>query len=271
MTIDAEALEALLHPVFDPASEFEVLTTGVAAAPGAARGAIVLSAAEAVRRAADGEDVILVRPFTEADDIAGFHAARGDPHRPGRQGLARGARRPRHGASLRHRRLGGQGRRRGRGGADRRRGARRRRHDRDRGHDRPRDRRRRAADRARDRRQLRRGPRLVGRPAPPRGAGQRRHRRGRGQGAVPGRRGDRPLPDRAHVLRRGPGRAGPRDVRRRGALAAGRGASVGRRKGGRRPELEDARRGVPPGARSARRAPARRLRRDPASRCAGCR
>ena len=77
LTIDPEALEALLHPVFDPTYDFEVLTTGVAASPGAAKGAIVLSAAEAVRRAGDGEDVILVRPFTEADDIAGFHAARG--------------------------------------------------------------------------------------------------------------------------------------------------------------------------------------------------
>ena len=54
-----------------------MLTTGVAASPGAAHGAIVLSAAEAVRRGGEGEDVILVRPFTEADDIAGFHAARG--------------------------------------------------------------------------------------------------------------------------------------------------------------------------------------------------
>ena len=77
LTIEAEALDAFLHPVFDPEFEFDVLTTGVAASPGAASGAIVLSAAEAVRRAADGEDVILVRPFTEADDIAGFHAARG--------------------------------------------------------------------------------------------------------------------------------------------------------------------------------------------------
>ena len=77
LTIDPEALEALLHPIFDPSHDFEVLTTGVAAAPGAAKGAIVLSASAAVRRAADGEDVILVRPFTEADDIAGFHAARG--------------------------------------------------------------------------------------------------------------------------------------------------------------------------------------------------
>ena len=49
LTIEAEALDALLHPVFDPAVEFEVLTTGVAASPGAAAGAIVLSAADAVR------------------------------------------------------------------------------------------------------------------------------------------------------------------------------------------------------------------------------
>ena len=27
--------------------------------------------------AADGRDVVLVRPFTEADDVAGFHAAQG--------------------------------------------------------------------------------------------------------------------------------------------------------------------------------------------------
>ncbi len=76
-TIDAESLDALLHPVFDPSCSYDVITTGVAASPGAARGAIVLSATEAVRRAADGDEVILVRAFTEADDVAGFHAARG--------------------------------------------------------------------------------------------------------------------------------------------------------------------------------------------------
>ena len=36
-TIDAEALDALLHPVFDPDCEYAVLTRGVAASPGAAR------------------------------------------------------------------------------------------------------------------------------------------------------------------------------------------------------------------------------------------
>src|SRR6185503_11056546 len=32
---------------------------------------------EAVREAAAGRSVVLVRPFTEADDVAGFHAAKG--------------------------------------------------------------------------------------------------------------------------------------------------------------------------------------------------
>ena len=52
LTIDADRLDALLHPVFDPTFEYETLTRGIAASPGAARGAIALSAAEAIRRAA---------------------------------------------------------------------------------------------------------------------------------------------------------------------------------------------------------------------------
>jgi pyruvate, orthophosphate dikinase len=76
-TIDAESLDALLHPAFDPDAVYEVLARGVAASPGAAKGAIVFTAQEAVDAAADGDDVILVRPFTEADDVAGFHAAKG--------------------------------------------------------------------------------------------------------------------------------------------------------------------------------------------------
>ena len=49
----------------------------MAASPGAAKGAIVFTAPDAVTAAGDGRDVILVRPFTEADDVAGFHAAKG--------------------------------------------------------------------------------------------------------------------------------------------------------------------------------------------------
>jgi pyruvate,orthophosphate dikinase len=76
-TIDAGALDALLHPTFDPSAQFEVLAEGVNASPGAAKGEIVFTAADAVAAAQDGRDVILVRPFTDAEDVAGFHAARG--------------------------------------------------------------------------------------------------------------------------------------------------------------------------------------------------
>src|SRR3954465_3142962 len=77
LTIEAEKLDALLHPTFDPQAEFEVLATGVAASPGAAAGEIVFRAADAVEADQDKRDVILVRPFTEADDVAGFQAAKG--------------------------------------------------------------------------------------------------------------------------------------------------------------------------------------------------
>ncbi len=76
-TIDASSLDALLHPTFDRSDGYEVLAQGVAASPGAAVGEIVFTAPEAVSEAAAGKDVILVRPFTEADDVAGFNAARG--------------------------------------------------------------------------------------------------------------------------------------------------------------------------------------------------
>jgi pyruvate,orthophosphate dikinase len=76
-TIDCEKLDALLHPTFDPTVDYAVLARGVAASPGAAKGDIVFSAPDAVAAAAEGRDVILVRPFTEAEDVAGFHAARG--------------------------------------------------------------------------------------------------------------------------------------------------------------------------------------------------
>jgi pyruvate, orthophosphate dikinase len=76
-TIDAGSLKALLHPTFARDARYEVVATGVAASPGAAKGAIVFTAPEAVAAAEDGRDVILVRPFTEADDVAGFHAAKG--------------------------------------------------------------------------------------------------------------------------------------------------------------------------------------------------
>jgi len=76
-TIDAYGLDALLHPTFDRTGGYNVLAQGVAASPGAAVGEIVFTAPDAVEQGHAGKDVILVRPFTEADDVAGFHAARG--------------------------------------------------------------------------------------------------------------------------------------------------------------------------------------------------
>ncbi|MDQ3850870.1 MAG: pyruvate, phosphate dikinase [Actinomycetota bacterium] len=76
-TIDAEKLDALLHPTFDPQVDYAVLARGVAASPGAAKGEIVFTAPDAVAAGGDGREVVLVRPFTEAEDVAGFFAAKG--------------------------------------------------------------------------------------------------------------------------------------------------------------------------------------------------
>jgi pyruvate,orthophosphate dikinase len=77
LTIDPEKLDALLHPTFDPDAHYEVLAKGVAASPGAAKGEIVFTADAAVEAVENGREVVLVRQFTEADDVAGFHAAQG--------------------------------------------------------------------------------------------------------------------------------------------------------------------------------------------------
>src|SRR3954465_6641328 len=76
-TINAGSIDTLLHPVFDPSAKYTVIAKGVNASPGAAKGEIVFTADEAVEAQQAGRAVILVRPFTEADDVAGFHAARG--------------------------------------------------------------------------------------------------------------------------------------------------------------------------------------------------
>jgi pyruvate,orthophosphate dikinase len=75
--VQPEQLDLLLHPRFDPSAERKVLTTGLAASPGAAAGAVVLTADEAERRGALGEDVLLVRDETSPDDLHGIVAARG--------------------------------------------------------------------------------------------------------------------------------------------------------------------------------------------------
>jgi pyruvate,orthophosphate dikinase len=79
MTIDAEMLTALLVETFDPNADYEVIAKGVPAAPGGAKGEVVFTATEAVEAAAEDPPraVVLVRPDTNANDVAGFHAAKG--------------------------------------------------------------------------------------------------------------------------------------------------------------------------------------------------
>jgi pyruvate,orthophosphate dikinase len=76
-TIEPDRLDALLHPTFGLDADYEVLAKGVPASPGAAKGEIVFTADEAVEAAGSGRDVVLVRPFTEAEDVGGFFAAKG--------------------------------------------------------------------------------------------------------------------------------------------------------------------------------------------------
>ena len=61
-TIDAGALDALLHPTFDPTPTSTCSREASRASPGAAKGEIVFTAADAVEAAGEGRDVILVRP-----------------------------------------------------------------------------------------------------------------------------------------------------------------------------------------------------------------
>ena len=71
---------ALLHmraPVLDPDVPRELIGRGVPASPGSAVGRVALTPARAEEIAADGTAVILVRPFTSPDDVAGMIAARG--------------------------------------------------------------------------------------------------------------------------------------------------------------------------------------------------
>ncbi|MER6441237.1 pyruvate, phosphate dikinase [Streptomyces sp. NPDC001185] len=68
-------LARLMFPGFAAHTATKPLVHGVPASPGAAVGSIVFDSAEAVRRAATGEKVILVRRETTPDDLPGMVAA----------------------------------------------------------------------------------------------------------------------------------------------------------------------------------------------------
>ncbi|MBN2554382.1 MAG: pyruvate, phosphate dikinase [Anaerolineales bacterium] len=74
----------LLHPQFDPKvlaevrARGDVYASGVNASPGAAVGKVYFTADKAEAMAKEnGEDVIMVRPFTKPDDVHGMLAAKG--------------------------------------------------------------------------------------------------------------------------------------------------------------------------------------------------
>ncbi|WP_225829915.1 pyruvate, phosphate dikinase [Streptomyces sp. NK08204] len=73
--VSGDGLARLMFPRFDAGATGEPLAHGVPASPGAAVGAAVFDSAEAVRRAADGERVVLVREETTPDDLPGMVAA----------------------------------------------------------------------------------------------------------------------------------------------------------------------------------------------------
>ncbi len=77
MRIEPAALDQLLHPTIDPDATRQLITTGLAASPGAACGEIVLSPDDAEALKAKGRDVLLVRVETSPEDIHGMHAAAG--------------------------------------------------------------------------------------------------------------------------------------------------------------------------------------------------
>ncbi|MBN1231507.1 MAG: pyruvate, phosphate dikinase [Anaerolineales bacterium] len=80
MSITPENVDTLLHPMFIPSSKkaATILASGVNASPGAAVGKVYFDADTAESKAKnEGEDVIMVRPFTKPDDVHGMLAAKG--------------------------------------------------------------------------------------------------------------------------------------------------------------------------------------------------
>ena len=104
-TIDAGKLDALLHPTFDPEREYEVLTARRRrlAGRGARRDRVHRRRGRRAGRLGRGRDP--GAPLHRGRGRRGVRRGAGDPHLRGRQGLARGARRARHGEAVRVRRI----------------------------------------------------------------------------------------------------------------------------------------------------------------------
>jgi len=79
LRVDPRSVVALVHKQIAPGAKYSVAAQGIAASPGAASGQIALSAARVVelKQRAEKTAVILVRPETSADDVAGMARADG--------------------------------------------------------------------------------------------------------------------------------------------------------------------------------------------------
>jgi pyruvate,orthophosphate dikinase len=77
--VEPQALDQLLHPIFDPKerARAEIAAKGLPASPGAATGAVVFTADDAVAWSGRGKRVVLVRKETVPDDIHGMSVAQG--------------------------------------------------------------------------------------------------------------------------------------------------------------------------------------------------
>ena len=216
--IEPSALDQLLHPMLDPKNKPPAIATGLPASPGAASGEIVFSADEAQALRQAGRKSILVRVETSPGRHSRHACRRGRRDDARRHDFARRCRRARHGQALRLRRQRNPHRLRQ---ADHERGrsdAEEGRHPHHRRRLRRSDGGRRAHGEARDDRRFRNAHDLGGFGQAHEGARQCRDRGGRARRPLVRRRGDRPLPHRAHVLRRRADRCGaPDDPRRRRA------------------------------------------------------
>ncbi|MDO5038780.1 pyruvate, phosphate dikinase [Clostridium sp.] len=79
LKVEPKQLDTLLHPTFydDDLKKANPIAKGLPASPGAACGKIAFTAEEAKERAANGEQVVLVRLETSPEDIEGMIAAEG--------------------------------------------------------------------------------------------------------------------------------------------------------------------------------------------------
>jgi len=75
--VPAEALEQLLHPRLINPEKIPTIAIGLNAGPGGAVGHIALDSETAIKMAAEGKSVILVRKETNPDDLGGMLASKG--------------------------------------------------------------------------------------------------------------------------------------------------------------------------------------------------